>query len=851
MTAEVRVIAHRVLVLVVVCLALVIPGAASAQAPVTPTSDPEIQTPAQPATPPANKGSLVVTITTDSGSLRLPGAAVRVAGVDNRAITAQVSDGEGLVRVDALSPGVYRIAAVLAGFQEVQTTTKVESGKTTQLPIDLSLAGLTDEVNVIGNAETAPPTIGEGLSTKGVLESRVIEQLPIRDNSVLSALKLLAGIVDGPGGVSIKGGRANQSGLQIGMTTQTDPSTGMPLFRLPVDAIETVEVLPNPYAVEFGRFSSGLTVINTKRGGNTWNVALNTPDISFRTERDKPWHPIGFESFGPRIGFGGPLVKGKLFLEQSAQFRYELSEVWSRPPDQVKTSKWVSSFTRIDATVWPKVSLIGNLNIFRSAADDVTLNTFNGPDVTPDEQDRLISGSVAAHTALTDKIVFESTLQITGLNVNVAGHGNAPMLLIPSSNSGNFFNQQTRSTTTLQWVEAMTGSYEWGRVAHLFKAGIDVMQSGLNGTSVSGPVSILRDNGTLARTLTFSGPAYQSVDSTDVALFAQDRVQPYERLLLEFGGRIDHDGVLNRTNATPRVGAIFLVTPNGSGALRAGYGLFFERTPSIVGAFDQLDASTEQRFAPDGVTPLGPPLLFKHVTASDVNVARSATWNVQYDQRLVRGLSFRVAALERRGNDELLVNPLTPTDAARAELLMSSTGRSLYREAEVTVRFAPSKQFEFSGTYVRSTASADLNAYTAFFGNVRWPVIGVNQYAPTSSPVPNRLIAHTRTIFWNRVLLSSILEIHSGFPYSVTNDMLDWVGPRNQQFYFPTFAMLDLDLEHRFTFIKGKPWIGVRAFNAFNRFSPIEVQSNLSSPAFGSFYNSYGRQLRLQVRFEQ
>src|SRR5207253_184613 len=80
---------------------------------------------------------------------------------------------------------------------------------------------------------------------------------------------------------------------------------------------------------------------------------------------------------------------------------------------------------------------------------------------------------------------------------------------------------------------------------------------------------------------------------------------------------------------------------------------------------------------------------------------------------------------------------------------------------------------------------------------------------------------------------------------------LNWVGPRNRTYHFPRFAMLDLDIEHRFTFIKGKPWIGLRAYNALNRFTPSEVQANLFSPAFGSFYNSYGRQIRLQVRFDR
>jgi hypothetical protein len=799
--------------------------------------------------PSQDRPALVITITTENGSIVLPGATVRVASLDGHAILTEVSDGQGLVNVPVLAPGTYNVAAVLDGFIETRATVRIEAEKTAQTTLDLRLAGLKEEVNVIGNAETAPPTIGEGLSTKGMLESRVVEQLPVRDHSVLSALKLLAGIVEGPGGVSIKGGRTNQSGLQIGMTTQTDPSTGSPLFRLPADAIDTVEVLPNPYAVEFGRFSSGLTLINTKKGGDQWRVALNAPDVSFRTARGEPWHPIGLESFGPRIGVGGPIVKNRVFLEESAQFRYELSEVWSRPPDETKTSKWLSNFTRVDATVSPKLSIIGNVNLFRSAADNVTLSTFNGPAVSPDADDHFASGSLAIHAPLSTRVVLESTFQASSLTTQVAPHGDLSMQLIPSGNTGNFFNQQSRSTSTMQWVQTMTGTYDWGRVSHLFKAGFDVMRTDLTGSSDSGPVSVRRDDLTLARALVFSGPVWQHVTSTDLALFAQDRIQPFSHLLLEFGGRIDRDGILAKINATPRVGAVLLLTPQGTAAIRAGYGLFFERTPSIAGAFGQLDMSTETRYAADGFTPLGPPELYQHVVAPDLQVARSATWNVQYDQRLIKGLSFRASALSRKGANELIVEPIAAAGFAPAQLLLTSTGRSDYAEAEGMIRFAPSRAMEFTASYTRSSAKANLNAYTAFFDNIRWPIIGQDQYAPTPSSVPNRLIASTRTVFADRVLVSSILEIHSGFPYSPVNDMLDWVGPRNQQFYFPTFVMLDLDVEHRFTFVKFKPWIGIRAYNALNRFSPTEVQNNISSPAFGSFYNSYGRQLRLQVRF--
>ena len=81
-------------------------------------------------------------------------------------------------------------------------------------------------------------------------------------------------------------------------------------------------------------------------------------------------------------------------------------------------------------------------------------------------------------------------------------------------------------------------------------------------------------------------------------------------------------------------------------------------------------------------------------------------------------------------------------------------------------------------------------------------------------------------------------------------DTLDFIGPRNQ-LRFPTYARLELGVEHRFKIFKLQPWIGVRAYNALNAFLPTDVQANIGSRAFGSFYNSEYRQFRLQVRFER
>src|SRR5262249_17288229 len=147
--------------------------------------------------------------------------------------------------------------------------------------------------------------------------------------------------------------------VQIGASTLVDPAMGLVHLTLPDDAIDSIAVLPNPYAVEYGRFSSGLFVIHTRRAGDEWRLRVNNLDPTFRTKRHKELYTIkGINTFAPRLETGGPIVKDRLFVEESAQYRYSTSDVPSRPEDELQKTHWFSSFTRADANVSPKHSLI-------------------------------------------------------------------------------------------------------------------------------------------------------------------------------------------------------------------------------------------------------------------------------------------------------------------------------------------------------------------------------------------------------------------------------------------------------------------------------------------------------------
>jgi hypothetical protein len=74
----------------------------------------------------------------------------------------------------------------------------------------------------------------------------------------------------------------------------------------------------------------------------------------------------------------------------------------------------------------------------------------------------------------------------------------------------------------------------------------------------------------------------------------------------------------------------------------------------------------------------------------------------------------------------------------------------------------------------------------------------------------------------------------SGLPYSIVNEDLDFVGPRNV-YRFPTYVRTEIGVDRKITIAHAHPWLGVRAANALDAFLPTDVQNNVGSPAFGQF----------------
>jgi hypothetical protein len=751
------------------------------------------------------------------------------------------SDAEGRFVLSGLPAGDARLSARFPGLAPLERTVDLPRGRDLEVDLEMPYAAVAERVEVAyaPRADSLAATLGPREELQGL----ALERLPSGEGTVEDALVTLPGVVRASGSLSIRGGRPTQSGMQLGSMMLTDPATGEARLRVPVDAVASVEVLPSPAAAEYGRFTSGVVVLHPQGGGDQWRLGLRNFDPSLRLERGAYHHVLGVRSFAPRLAVQGPLVPGRLFLSQSLQYRYTLSEVQSRPQDELSLQEYLSSVTRLDFQAGPTHQVGALLTVFPEEREHVNLGTFNPPETTYDQRTAISNASLTDTAALGPSAVLTSSLHAGRHGLWLGPPEDGTLVLRPEENAGRYFNRQDRHATALQWVETLSLARHGRRGERIFLLGFDALRVAFDGGSASRPVEVRRLDGTLARRVTFDAPARQSVTSTDLALFARGRWRPAGHLQLELGLRLDRDGVLRRSLLSSRLGAS-LEAGGGRLVLRGGVGLFGERTPSLVGAFTQLEARTEERYAADGVTRLAA-TRYAHETADGLVPARSVTASAECVVRLAPTLQLRAGVLGRDGRYEPVVEPLGEGDAGR--LRLSTDGESRYRELEVGLRYTPRRDAEASVSWVRSRSEADLNAFSALFGTARAPVIGPNAYGPSPVDVPDRLVARASARLGPSWYATGLVDWRRGLPWSTVDAALDYAGPRTGG-RFPTAALLDVAVERRFVLGKWEPWLGVGVVNALDSYAPRDVQANLTAPDYGAFYDAAPRRLQLVLR---
>ena len=173
-------------------------------------------------------------------------------------IARSLTDGTGQVTFPDVPPGLYIIRATRAGFVTRDSPVfTVTANETARVLLDTQLTFVPPEVLVEADEMPLPTDSVQPVSMSDMLSGSVLESAPLAGDDFQSLLPLLPGVVrDANGRLTIRGGQPVQSALQISSASLIDPSTGDFDLDLPAQSVQSVEVLANPFAAEYGRFST-------------------------------------------------------------------------------------------------------------------------------------------------------------------------------------------------------------------------------------------------------------------------------------------------------------------------------------------------------------------------------------------------------------------------------------------------------------------------------------------------------------------------------------------------------------------------------------------------------------------
>ena len=775
-----------------------------------------------------------MTVTTLDGTVNLPGVQVALRQESEAMVLAStITDGSGMVTFPDVPPGRYLVTATRDGFLPADSAPfDVRANEVAQVLADIHLTFVMPTIDV-RSPMPSPTNSVQPVSMSDMLSGAVLDVAPLLGDDFQNLLLLLPGVVRGPDGrLRVKGGQPTQGALQISSASLIDPSTGDADLEVPGQSIESVEVLANPFAAEYGRFTSSITRIRTRRGSNEWELK---PGNFFPRVRRSLMRVRAFE---PRFSARGPIKRDRAFLAQDVQLRYVTTPVRSLPDEPEMELRSFDSFTRVDTVVSARHTLGGGLILFPRRIKGATMNTFRPLGVTPDVNHSGASLGAVDRVAITRDAVLETTLSGRWFEINVNTDDPMPMVYAPQTQSGRFFNDHEREVASHQWVEALSFSHHLLRGDHVSKVGIDLQQSNFKGFSTSRPVEIRRLDGSLAERTVFGARTEQNVGGVEFAVFAQDRWRIGSRVTFEFGMRMDRDQIVERINYSPRAGVGISLLPEGRGILRGGYGNFVQRTPLNVGAFTHYESRTVSRFLPDG-SAVGPSTAFRNASDADLRTPEADVGNIEWNQRFGRRVLLKAAFLRRLGSHEFILSP----DPSRGELRLSSTGASRYREFELTSRYLGGERRDLTVSYVSARGIADLNGYDQFLGNLRSPIVRGNERNLIPTDVPHRLLVRGTLGLPGRWDLAPVLEVRSGFPWSAVNEFQDFVGPRNRAGRLPRVNTLDFSLSRPWKVGSRRFRAGLKMYNVFGAAGERDVQHNLTSPDFGRFYNPIERSI--------
>jgi hypothetical protein len=568
----------------------------------------------------------------------------------------------------------------------------------------------------------------------------------------------------------------------------------------------------------------------------------------------------GLRDSTPRGLFGGPLLARRLYFITALQYDLQKKPDRTLPfPFNESKQESVNSLTQLDYIVSPNQLLTGTFHFSPQHINFVNPGFFNPQPVTPSYAQHAAVATLSDHLGIRGG-TLDSTLSIQHFDATIGPQGNGEMVLTPIGNRGNYFSTQDRDAGRTQWIETWSPAQIEHRGAHDMKFGTSLMRVSEFGGSVARPIDILDLTGLLLRRIEFLGGSSFHRGDLETSVFAQDHWSLNPRLALDFGARFDRQNIAQSMRIAPRLGLAWSPLASGWTVIRGGYGTFYDRVPLSVYSFSHFPHRLITDYGPDGSI-IGTPTSYVNALGTGTGslltsnrhtlgnfAPRSATWNVQIEQRISRLVRLRALYANSRSAG-LVVLDQNFLDRNNT-LPLNGRGRSIYRQAELSARIEWKNGQQFFLGYTHSRAQGSLNDFSNFVGNFPTPLIHPNVFSNLSGDLPNRFLAWGSVNVFRGLQFLPLVEYRTGFPYTQFDVLGNYVGtPNNDKSRFPGFfnadarLLKDLKVNPKYTLR-----FSVSGFNLTNHFNALAVHANIADPQYGTFFGNY--HLRYRADFD-
>ncbi len=501
-------------------------------------------------------------VVTDGSGQPITGAQVDIKNTSNE-IKTELTDLAGSAAFPSLTGGEYSISVSKRDFDVPAPVTVTLPGASSKVAVTLQPKRHKENVEVTATADPL-----DSAASGTAVRTSAARELPTRPSTVADVLPLTPGISRTPEGtLTIDGGGEQRSALIVNSADVTDPATGQFGTTVPIDSVQSLNVLQTPFLAEYGRFTSALVSVETRRGGDKWKAELNDPFPDFRI---RSYHLRGIRDATPRLNFEGPLVKDKLFFSEGFEYEIQKTPVITLPfPENQKTKQGLNSFSQLDYVLSASHLITGTFHLAPTQLESVNLDTFNPKSTVPDASLHDETATLGDHLTLFKGDLFENTLSYTNFTAGVWPHGVQDLSITPSGNLGNYFAQQRRRSSRL----GLSSTYSLRPIdflgSHNLKFGSYFAGSTEEGDIAERPFNILDSTGLLLERISFTGGSPVRRSDTEIAWFAQDHWLLTPQLALDAGLRLESQEVTESFRLAPRIGLAWTPSSHWGTVIRA------------------------------------------------------------------------------------------------------------------------------------------------------------------------------------------------------------------------------------------------------------------------------------------